>query len=266
MERIKHHYCWVKVVEATAQDVDSAGAAGPMPPNSPDTRVGMMPIAWTPRPGFGVGAIQPRSVKPPPDSSTVGRNASPRSLKPPPDSLMEPTSTRPPPDIAFSRPVEPASTRPPPDAPSDGSIGKASTKPPPDSAQPKASRTSRVMTPPPAPKRGRRSQPASVGGRNATTRVDLPTDGRAVAGEHSSPDGAAVANWMFGGATFVAGWNFEEPAIPGLDGGHGLAIVYQPIVGSREDAFDWIASAAGRQWCQDALKVSLMSFVAMGDL
>ncbi|MFG6430655.1 hypothetical protein [Roseateles sp. LYH14W] len=76
--------------------------------------------------------------------------------------------------------------------------------------------------------------------------------------------GESLPPLVFGGATFMGGWQFE--ADPASSDGKRVALRFMPIVGSRADALAWRATDPGKAWAKDALAISLLSFAAIGEI
>lgn len=65
---------------------------------------------------------------------------------------------------------------------------------------------------------------------------------------------------MFAGATFMGAWQVENHPSA------SVALSFMPIVGSRHDALLWRDSRQGQEWAQDALAITLLSFAAIGEI
>lgn len=74
--------------------------------------------------------------------------------------------------------------------------------------------------------------------------------------------GGAMSPMMFAGATFMGAWQVEnEPSGP-----TSVGLCFMPIVGSRQDALAWRDSEPGQAWAKDALAITLLSFAAIGEI
>lgn len=199
MERVKHHYCWLKVVNPEAAFAEEpSGDAGEI------RRDAWTQISWTHGHGHGVAAPSTFSLKPP------GSPAAKKSL-----------------DDRFALKPPPA-----PKKKASGAAGKQS---------------------------GPASQPLSLKPPAvATSAAPLPPRMMQVV----PPPGL-----MFGGATFMGCWQFEQTAAD-RDGGEepGPWISCQPVLGTRQEAQAWLDGPEGRAWRRNALSVSLLAFVAIGEL
>lgn len=194
MERVKHHYCWLKVVMLSAMPLEeelSGEVAGEA----------WAQFMWSHGAGHGIAAPSTFSLMPP------------GSPMPSLFSLLPP-----------------------------GSPKKKTS-----SAQPSA------ISAPPAP------TPQTVGADELDSAVSQDETG-------ATPH--VVRGLMFGGATFMGLWQFEQ-TVPGLHPAREdrrLRIVCQPVLGTREEALTWLDGKEGQAWRDDALSLALLAFVAVGTL
>lgn len=67
---------------------------------------------------------------------------------------------------------------------------------------------------------------------------------------------------MFAGASFMGAWQVEQDfTVP-----PSVTLHFMPVVGSRQDALLWRYEGPGQEWAKGALAVSLLSFAAIGEI
>lgn len=244
MERIKHHYCWVKAVGGAAPPVQAGQAQG-----GADVQIG---LATPCQPGHGgtgpivvapnYGTVEPialhgRPLPPIAASSMVGQPQHQFGTVPPNELSTASLAALSSADLISLGAVPHYGTVPPGDLPSEGVAALRMT-----------------------------DLPASGGAGGQVADYGTVPPG-ALSAQGAAPFKAS-APLIFAGATFAGAWQFEAPTAgrqTSADG--GVSIVFQPIVGTREDALAWLYhSEAGRQWSRDALAINLMSFAAIGEL
>ncbi|MGQ3053241.1 MAG: hypothetical protein ACT6S0_15795 [Roseateles sp.] len=76
--------------------------------------------------------------------------------------------------------------------------------------------------------------------------------------------GDSLPPLMFAGATFMGAWQVEADPLGSAE--QGVALRFMPVIGSRGDALAWRATDAGKAWASDALAISLLSFAAIGEI
>lgn len=239
MERVKHHYCWVKAfrVEGPAPASGSVAmqASSPswmtlnVPPFDQNT-VGFSTHKMA-APAFGRPVIMSPIVPVPArHQPKAGADSAPNS---PPVPVPAPQRL---PDGVSPNPNVPVPAQPVPPNADGGATDKSLSS----NSTPSASYG--PSTPPPGPPPG------------GATQMQAPP----------LPSG----EMMLAGATFMGAWqleNFAAGGDAGKDSGH-VVFAWQPILGSRDAAMAWRASPAGQAWCRDALSLLLVAFVAVGEL
>lgn len=71
--------------------------------------------------------------------------------------------------------------------------------------------------------------------------------------------GESLPTLTLAGTTFMGAWGVEN------ERSGGITLRFRPVRGSRADAMAWRNGPEGRAWAEDALAISLLSFVAVGD-
>jgi hypothetical protein len=228
MERIKHHFCWVKTV------------AGPRKtgPSSEGVAAADMRVAWQsaggPPPSAGdaeglvQGSVTPQHAGVPPPKPKSKAAQSSKSAK---------ASVTPKRQHAG---VPPASGKS--KAGGAGRSGQAAEDKHAGVPPPNPSSASSVMTlvPPPPPV----FDPAlSV---------------------MNGPVPPAQKRMVFAGATLAGAWAFDDLRLTGAAGGEGLRHEFQVVIGDEAAAHAWLIGPEGREWLLDAKAVSLVTFAVIG--
>jgi hypothetical protein len=149
-------------------------------------------------------------------------------------------------------PVEQGNVPPPPDE--QGNV------PPPSDEQgkvppPPVDEQGRDLPPPPPDEQGKVPPPAPVTAESAGRGGAQPDQGNV-------PPPSPL---MFAGASFMGAWQVEAHSPTAANAADaGIALVWQPVLGSRDEAMAWKASPEGRLWCRNALALTLLSFSAIG--
>jgi hypothetical protein len=231
MERVKHHYCWIKISAGRVEE--SAASASGQPRVSERGTDSLATLAMLmstpPRPSWAFSGVSVLSTPVPvpaaPRSWFVRAQAEPTSTPVPvPASSKDRAS----PAETFSTPVPvPAVMNAPVPVPAE---------PQPEGLMLKAG-LSHLSVPAMPP----RSESAPDPERAAPMATDL----------------------MFAGATFSGAWQFERHAADGQSS-VGVELQWQPVLGGRDAAIAW-RHGEGRAWCADAQELLLIAFVAVGD-
>lgn len=241
MQRIKHHYCWVKAAHVPADaeppiQASSAGASAALAPTAmqiglPDVPADVSTLPATPAAGARTAGWL---------FSATGHF---RSLLPTPWPPVQPE------DVNLLH-VLPAS----------------------------ATGTFKALAATPVPALSAsdlaRAQPLSATGHfRVLSDAPLPAikaEALSATGEAQVPDATAplvalsgemfAPPLMFAGATFMGAWQVENHPSA------SVALSFMPIVGSRQDALLWRDSPQGQEWAKEALAITLLSFAAIGEI
>lgn len=284
MQRIKHHFCWVKAHRAAGADRADAGDA-PTQGLASDADGARMQLHWTdggilqsaaqamtrpPAPGGSFPRWGPKSA-PPPGGADIAWG--PKSAPPPgEDDVGWGPKSAPPPgedDVAWG----PKSAPPPGEG--DVAWGPKSAPPPgeddvawgPKSAPPPGE-SDVAWGPKSAPTPT--GEAARMGLRPENLSFSARATVPALAGERSSSAepkrpywGPKAAGMEFAGATLMGGWQFEHAMVG--NGDDGVRLSFSVVLGDRREALTWLAEPAGQAWSADALAISLICFAAVGD-
>jgi hypothetical protein len=237
MQRIKHHYCWIKAhSSATAIKSDIADPARYMP--SAGSNGASMQLYWT---EGGALLSQAQALTPPP---SPGDDNVPRW-----GPKSAPSSHE---DVAWGPKSSPAAGDDvawgPKSAPPSGDDGVAWG---PKSAQP------------PGEPEALAAAQETVAAMGKATAAGL--DGQRTEGTDAKKPywGPKAAGMEYAGATLVGGWQFEHALVG--KGADGIRMSFSVVLGDRRQALGWLADADGQAWSADALAISLICFAAAGD-
>lgn len=248
MERIKHHYCWIKAFPIGDQptepppDTDEARQPGVSLSELKPLFESTMRVAWTMLPGstFGGAVVPPHGGVPIPPHGGV----------PIPPLLEQGKFTT----VTHHGPV------PPP-----GPIPQSANM---FQLERLGQELDHGGTPPPNPEAAAATDATSDhGGVPPAPQVPNALVAAAVRRQDAQVlhGGTPPPEMMFAGATFMGGWQLEHsrPDLGQVPLGYRIAI--QPVLGDRVAATAWLDGPQGRLWRQDAVALALLAFAAIGE-
>ncbi len=252
MEKIKHHYCWLKVTDSVDETVDKGADAG-ADVRTDDMLAMLLSTVPKPRSSWSGTSILSTPVPVPtqqrPRVDAMSEPPAPmagRAWAPGPNSTPVPV-----PAVAHVTSDDNKQTTPP--VPTSQRMGDTPWQTtPPVPAEARMSSAGLEHTTPPIPTPAPKVAAMRGAGRGASASMPVAP---------SIVPGPASTDLMFAGATFAGAWQFERPE----EVGASLRMQWQPVLGGHDAALAWRDSPEGRAWCADAKDLLLVSFVAIGE-